>query len=97
MYGADVVGPDDQSDERKVLTLSFSGITAHQATLKNGTIVVLLRNLNPKKGPCNDTRSLVKGRRRNARPAQDLCESNTGDIVTIPGTDLICVSVSTHV
>ena len=55
-YSADVVVPDDQSDERNFYpaeflnTLSFPGMSPHQLTLKKRTIVMLLRNLNPKEG-----------------------------------------------
>ena len=55
-YSADIVVQDDQSDERNFYpaeflnTLSFPGMSPHQLTLKKRTIVMLLRNLNPKEG-----------------------------------------------
>jgi ATP-dependent DNA helicase PIF1 len=91
-YSADVVVSDDPSDERNypaefLHTLTFSGMPPHQLTLKKGSIVMLLRNLNPKKGLCNGTRLVVKECHRNLITAEVLSESNKGDIVTIPRID----------
>jgi len=56
----------------------------HVLTLKRGSIVMLLRNLNPKMGLCNGTRQYVMECHRNTIIAEVLSECNRGDIVTIP-------------
>lgn len=40
-------------------TLKFSGMPNHEIELKEGVPIMLLRNLNPKKGLCNGTRLIV--------------------------------------
>lgn len=40
-------------------TLRFSGIPNHEIEVKEGVPIMLLRNLNPKKGLCNGTRLIV--------------------------------------
>lgn len=40
-------------------SLKFSGMPNHQIELKIGAPIMLLRNLNPKKGLCNGTRLIV--------------------------------------
>jgi len=39
--------------------INVSGLPPHQLTVKVGSIMMLLRNLNPKKGLCNGTRLLI--------------------------------------
>nr|XP_017217380.1 PREDICTED: uncharacterized protein LOC108194955 [Daucus carota subsp. sativus] len=40
-------------------SLKFSGVPNHELQLKVGTPIMILRNLNPKKGLCNGTRLIV--------------------------------------
>lgn len=40
-------------------SLKFSGLPNHELELKVGTPIMLLRNLNPKRGLCNGTRLIV--------------------------------------
>ena len=63
---ADAVNIGDvNSDEGLYVTTEFlnginlSGLPPHQLTVKVGCIMMLLRNLNPKKGLCNGTRLLI--------------------------------------
>jgi ATP-dependent exoDNAse (exonuclease V) alpha subunit len=56
---------------------------------KVGCIVMLLRNLNPKKGLCNGSRLKVIALNRNSMTAEILSECNRGSIVVIPRIDLI--------
>ena len=41
-------------------TLSLSGLPEHELNLKVDTVVILLRNMDIKRGHCNGTRYLVK-------------------------------------
>src|ERR1700733_11810673 len=75
-------------------TLVLSVMPLHQLTLKNGSIVMLLRNLNPKKGLCNGTRLAVTQCHRNFITADVLSESNKGDIVTIPRIDFQPIDIN---
>lgn len=40
-------------------SLKFSGLPNHELELKTGTPIMLLRNINPKKGLCNGTPLIV--------------------------------------
>jgi len=65
-----------------------SGMPPHALILKKGAIIMLLRNLNPKKGLCNGTRMIIEGLARNFLTAKIISECNRGDIVFIPRIDL---------
>ncbi len=65
-----------------------SGMPPHVLMLKRGVIIMLLRNLNPKKGLCNGTRMIVRHLQRNFITAEIISECNRGDTVFIPRIDL---------
>lgn len=66
-YSSDSI--DDNTNNRATLdalyptellnTIKFSGLPDHHLKLKIGVPIMLLRNLNPSKGPCNGTRLIV--------------------------------------
>lgn len=58
--GSSVGGSDETLYPTDYLnTLKFSGMPNHELELKEGVPIMLLRNLNPKKGLCNGTRLIV--------------------------------------
>ena len=68
-YSADdiVVKSDkSQSNSHNILpveylnSITLSGIPPHKLTLKEGAVVMLMRNLNPSLGLCNGTRLICK-------------------------------------
>ena len=65
-----------------------SGMPPHLLLLKVGTIIMLLRNLNSRKGLCNGARMIVQDLGENLITAKIISESHNGDIVTIPRIDL---------
>lgn len=86
---------DDQSDEDQqnysiefLNELSPGGMPPHKLNLKIGAIVMLLRNLNTKRGLCNGTRLIVKELKPNLIIAEVLTGSAEGQIVFIPRIDL---------
>ena len=85
---------DESDDDRQNYPIEFlneltpSGMPIHTLNLKNGSIVVLLRNLNTKRGLCNGTRLVVKYLKPNLIIAQVLTGSAEGQMVFIPRIDL---------
>lgn len=65
-----------------------SGMPPHLLKLKVGVFIMLLRNLNPKKGLLNGTRLIVKSLHRNCVNAEIITGSNKGEEVCIPRIDL---------
>ena len=68
-------------------TLSLSGLPSHKLTLKKGTVVMLLRNLNTKRGLCNGTRLIVRDMTNHIIKCDILTESGIGETVLIPRID----------
>ena len=60
----------------------------HTLALKPSVIIMLLRNLNPKKGLCNGTRLIIRSLHNNFITAEILSECNQGETVCIPRIDL---------
>lgn len=88
-YSADSVISEDPNDAINFTTeflngLTPSGMPPHTLLLKKGTIVMLLRNLNPKKGLCNGTRLIVEELSKNTIKARIITACNQGESVIIP-------------
>ena len=66
-----------------------NGLPPHMLRLKKGTIVVLLRNLNPKEGLCNGTRLRVEHIRTSVLTATVLTGPKTGNVILLPRITLI--------
>ncbi|XP_021967368.1 uncharacterized protein LOC110862486 [Folsomia candida] len=73
-------------------TLNPSGSASHELKLKVGSLIMLLRNLNTKRGLCNGTRLVVVELKPNLIIAKVLTGSAEGNIVFIPRIDLIADS-----
>ncbi|XP_065320848.1 ATP-dependent DNA helicase PIF1-like [Gordionus sp. m RMFG-2023] len=65
-----------------------SGMPPHKLTLKVGTIVMLLRNLSPKKGLCNGTRLIIRHLHINFIDAEVLTGTTKRYRVFFPRIDL---------
>jgi len=64
--------------------LEFNGAPSHKLSLKIGTPIMLLRNLNPSPGLCNGTRLLVTQLAETVIGAQIITGSKIGNNVFIP-------------
>ncbi|XP_065321868.1 ATP-dependent DNA helicase pif1-like [Gordionus sp. m RMFG-2023] len=92
-YSADSIESDNKDD---ILNFPLellhsqtpSGMPPHKLTLKVGTIVMLLRNLSPKKGLCNGTRLIIRHLHINFIDAEVLTGTNKGYRVFLPRIDL---------
>lgn len=92
-YSADSIISEDPSDllnfpQEFIHSLTQSGMPPHALKLKVGVIVMLLRNLNPKKGLCNRTRLVIRSLHENFIKAEIVSECNRNNIVFIPRIDL---------
>ncbi|XP_065321187.1 ATP-dependent DNA helicase PIF1-like [Gordionus sp. m RMFG-2023] len=92
-YSADSIESDNKDDIMN-FPIEFlhsqtpSGVPPHKLTLKIGTIVMLLRNLSPKKGLCNGTRLIIRHLHINFIDAEVLAGTNKGYRVFLPRIDL---------
>ena len=82
---------DTQSDKNDTLyaveylnSLEFSGLPLHKLTLKVGAPVMLLRNINQKKGLCNGTRMILTHIGDRVLKAEIITGSHIGKEVLIP-------------
>lgn len=87
-YSADSVVSEDINDAINFTTEFLNQLTPsgmpHTLLLKKGTIIMLLRNLCPKKGLCNGTRLIVQELSKNVITARIISECNHGEVVIIP-------------
>lgn len=85
---------DETEQERQNCPVEFlnslnpSGMSPHKLRLKIGSIIMLLRNLNSKRGLCNGTRMIIKDLKPNLIIAEVLTGSVVGQIVFVPRIDL---------
>ncbi|XP_030060875.1 uncharacterized protein LOC115471313 [Microcaecilia unicolor] len=85
---------DSTEEEKHLYPVEFlhqqtpTGMPPHNLHLKIGAIIILLRNLNTKKGLCNGTRLIVKDLKKNLLITQVLTGSSAGSTVFIPRIDL---------
>nr|CAI5826953.1 unnamed protein product [Callosobruchus analis] len=70
-------------------SINSSGVPQHRLSLKVGTVVMLLRNLNTKKGLCNGNKLVISSMRSNLIEAKVISGSATGEMALIPRIDLI--------
>ena len=82
---------DTTSDQNNTLyaveylnSLEFSGLPSHKLTLKVGSPVMLLRNINQKKGLCNGTRMILTYVGDRVLKAKIITGSHIGEEVLIP-------------
>ncbi|XP_065323150.1 ATP-dependent DNA helicase PIF1-like [Gordionus sp. m RMFG-2023] len=92
-YSADSIESDNKDDIMNfplefLHTQTPSGMPPHKLTLKVGTIVMLLRNLSPKKGLCNGTRLIIRHLHINFIDAEVLTGTNKGYRDFLPRIDL---------
>ncbi|XP_065315373.1 uncharacterized protein LOC135924249 [Gordionus sp. m RMFG-2023] len=69
-------------------SLTLSGMPPHILSLKVGTIIILLRYMNPTKGLCNGTRLIIKSMHNYFLDAEIITGTNKGYRVFIPRIDL---------
>lgn len=69
-------------------SLSPRGLPSHKLTLKIGTPIILLRNLDPPR-LCNGTRLIIKNLMKNLIQATILTGSSAGNTVLLPRIPLI--------
>ena len=70
-------------------TLTPTGLPLHTLTLKQGAVVMLLRNLNLKAGLCNGTRMLILEMKPHVLMCEILTGVRKGDIVSLPRINMI--------
>src|SRR5579863_25140 len=92
-FSSDSLITDDTEDNEDypvefLNSLNPSGLPRHQLNLKVGAVIMLLRNLNTKRGLCNGTRMVVAELKPNLIIAKVLTGSAEGEIVFIPRIDL---------
>lgn len=90
---ADTILTDDENTER-LYPVEFinaqkpSGMPPHKLSLRVGAFVMLLRNLNRKKGLCNGTRLIITGLHEHFIRCEIISESHKGDTVFIFRIDI---------
>ena len=87
-------GVSDEPDEIGAYPSEFlnsmtpHGMPPHKLSLKVGAVVMLLRNVDPKKGLCNGTRMIIKKLQDNVIQAKVITGQRRGDLIFLPRIDL---------
>nr|XP_027096038.1 uncharacterized protein LOC113715934 [Coffea arabica] len=76
-------------------SLNFPGLPNHFLELKEGTPIILLRNLNQSEGLCNGTRLVVTRMGDKVLEPEVITGSNIGDLILIPRISLTPQSART--
>src|SRR5277367_775788 len=85
----DQTGEDQENYPVEYLNeLSPSGMPPHKLNLKIGVIIMLLRNINTKRGLCNGTRLIVTALKPNLIIAKVLTGSAENEMIFIPRIEL---------
>lgn len=89
----DSVNTDDASEQLQfpvefLNSLEGSGLPRHRIALKIGALVMLMRNLNTRKGIINGTRLKVTGMYSNSIECEVLTGSSQGQLILIPKVKL---------
>lgn len=92
-YSSDSIISEDPNDvinypPEFLHELTPSGMPPHKLLLKKGVIIMLLRNLNSKKGLCNGSRLTILELGIHFLKAEIISECNRGDVVFLPRIDL---------
>jgi len=66
----------------------MTGFPSHELSLKEGAVVILLRNLNPVKGLLNGTRLIFRRMYENSLDLEIIAARNIGQRVLLPRIDL---------
>ncbi|XP_043481254.1 ATP-dependent DNA helicase PIF1-like [Leptopilina heterotoma] len=88
------VDDDDPKDINNIVLIEFlnsltpDGLPPYKLSLKEGCIIMLLRNMNLVQGLCNGTRLVVKSLLTNVISAEIITGKYKGEIVFIPRIDL---------
>ena len=96
LYSADVVQNEDGTDNMNnnlyptefLNSLNVNGLPLHKLKLKDGALVMLLRNLDVEAGLCNGTTLKVLNISNKVLKVQITNGSHTGDIALIPRINL---------
>jgi len=65
-------------------SLTLSGLPPHKLSIKLGTVIMLLRNMDPSRGHCNSTCYIVRQVSLRCIPAEIACGEYSGNILFIP-------------
>ncbi|XP_043474034.1 uncharacterized protein LOC122506104 [Leptopilina heterotoma] len=93
-YNIDSHIDNDSKDINNIVPVEFlnsitpDGLPPHKLSLKVGSIIMLLRNMNLVQGLCNGTRLVVRSLLKNVISAEIITGKSKGEIVFIPRIDL---------